>query len=85
MSYQDARGCVLSVGQKVAFNYSGMVAVGFIETIGVWTNRVLGKVREFPLFTVHRTHPTEGTSYLRSHKTLLVIHEERECAKRKTG
>lgn len=77
MTYQDARGCVLQVGQKVAFNYSGMVAVGAITEIGSWSTTVLGQVRTYPLFTIARTHPTKGRSRLRSHKSLLAIHEGR--------
>jgi hypothetical protein len=75
MMFKDQAGTELAVGQTVAYNYSGTVALGRIEEIKVkkkknWRDQLV----DVGTFVVRQMKPTPGTlSRVTSEVNLLVV------------
>jgi len=77
MNFYDGRGTLIKVGQRVAYNFSGEIAVGTIESIKekeiqYWYSGS----RIFPHFKIKQEYPElyKGrTSLVKNNRSLLVL------------
>ncbi len=64
---EDNAGTIPEVGDVVAYNYSGQVAIGVI--------RSLGTRKRWPIFHIDRILPDKGESRIRGGVKCLVVIE----------
>jgi hypothetical protein len=76
--WKDNRGTLLEVDQKVAYNYSGEIAVGKITRIRTVEKQYWNGPRKFPRIYIEQLKPQlrDKESIVTSDKNVLVLMEE---------
>lgn len=73
---KDNRGVELEVNQKVAYNFSGEIAVGVITSIKIREEKLGYRTRIIPTIKINQIHPAKRESVVHNARSVLVLQED---------